>query len=60
MADNSSATARPQPTEEQIEIRQQAKRMAKEQGLDWKAMSPDERKQIKRTVRQSMRSGRAS
>jgi hypothetical protein len=55
MTDNPNRSARPAPTDEQLEVQRRAKELAKQQGLDWKALSPDERKELKASVRKSMK-----
>ncbi len=58
MTNDQSEPARPELTEQQREIQEQAKRLAKEKGLDWRTMSIDERKELRRNVRQRMPSKR--
>ena len=54
MAEEQTTSARPQPTAEQLELQKAAKRVAKEKGMDWKSMSQDERKEIKKSLRKTM------
>ena len=50
---------KPEKTDEQKELQQQvqqhAKRMAEEQGLDWKSIPQEERKELKRSARQQLK-----
>ena len=53
------AGAKPGLTEAQMKIQQDAKRLAREQGLEWKSLSVDQRKELKRSVRQQARQKKA-
>jgi hypothetical protein len=58
MSDNPDRSAKPPPTDEQLQLQRKAKELAKQQGLDWKTLSPDERKELKASVRKSMKAPR--
>ena len=55
MTDTPDRSAKPGPTEKQKERQRKAKELAKQQGLDWAALSSDQRKELKASVRKSMK-----
>ena len=55
MTDKPDRSAKPAPTEEQKELQRKAKELAKQRGLDWTALSPDQRKELRASVRKSMK-----
>jgi hypothetical protein len=55
MTGNPDKLAKPALTDEHKELQRKAKELAKQQGLDWKALSSDERKELRASVRKSMK-----
>jgi hypothetical protein len=53
VTNNPDKSAKPAPTAEQLELRRKAIELAKQQGLDWKTLSHDERKKLKASARKT-------